>query len=309
MPELPEVETIVRGLRRRLVGHRIVSARMTHPSILKTPAGEITRALEGATVREVRRWGKNILLGLEKQEAGGRRREAGGSGQQERSRKRQAGSRSRPATASCLLPPSFRSWLIVHLGMTGQLVIEPPRAGARPHTHAWLELESGQSLRYTDIRRFGRIQLAAAIPPELARLGPDPLEIGEREFIARLRSRAARVKALLLDQRFLRGVGNIYADETLFRAGIHPAALGRRMSRKRAAKLWAAMREVLHEAIAHGGSSTSDYVDAGGRRGGFQLRHRVYGRGGQPCLNCGRTLRRAIIAGRSSVWCARCQRK
>jgi formamidopyrimidine-DNA glycosylase len=275
MPELPEVETIVRGLRPRLVGRRVVRARIAHPGIVKGRAAALTAGLEGATVREVRRFGKHILLRL------GRRGQAGSH------------------------------WLIVHLGMTGQLVVEPTRRAARPHTHARLELAGGESLRYTDPRRFGRLRVTPdeGLPAELSRLGPEPLEIGEEDFVWRVRGRAARMKSLLLDQRFLRGVGNIYADEILFRARIHPATPGRRISPKRAKNLWRAMRQVLEEAIALGGSSVSDYVDAAGQPGGFQFLHRVYGRAGQPCVNCRARLRRAIIAGRGTAWCPKCQRK
>jgi len=275
MPELPEVETIVRGLRSRLAGRRVVRARIAHPGILKARAAALTARLEGATVREVRRFGKHILLRL------GRRGQAG------------------------------NYWLIVHLGMTGQLVVEPRQRAARRHTHAWLELAGGESLRYIDPRRFGRLWVTPGedLPEELSRLGPEPLEIGEEDFVRRVRSRAARMKSLLLDQRFLRGVGNIYADETLFRARIHPATPGRRISPKRAKNLWRVMRQVLEEAIALGGSSVSDYVDAAGQPGGFQFQHRVYGRAGQPCVDCGARLLRAIIAGRGTAWCPKCQRK
>ena len=275
MPELPEVETIVRGLRACLPGRRIQAVTIRQPAILKTPPRRFIGCLLGAVIKDVRRFGKHILLRM------GRRGE----------------------DRTC--------WLIVHLGMTGQLVVEPTRRAARRHTHAWLELEGGESLRFIDPRRFGRLRVTSGedLPEELSRLGPEPLEIGAEDFVRRVRSRAAGMKSLLLDQRFLRGVGNIYADETLFRAGIHPATPGRRISPKRAKNLWRAMRRVLQEAIALGGSSVSNYVDAAGQPGGFQFRHRVYGRAGQPCVNCGARLRRAIIAGRGTAWCPKCQRK
>lgn len=198
--------------------------------------------------------------------------------------------------------------------MTGQLVLEASSQPARPHTHACFELGGGETLRYTDIRRFGRMEVTPPsaqprLPARLERLGPEPLEITEQAFIQRIRARKARLKALLLDQRFLRGLGNIYADESLFLAGLHPAAIGARLSAARAAQLWRAMREVLEQAIAHGGSSISDYVDADGETGWFQILHRVYGRSGEPCSTCGRKLRRAIIAGRGTTYCPHCQRK
>jgi len=275
MPELPEVETIVRGLRACLPGRHIQAVTIRQPAILKTPPRRFIGCLLGAVIKDVRRFGKHILLRM------GRHGQAG----------------------NC--------WLIVHLGMTGQLVVEPTRRAVRRHTHAWLELEGGESLRYIDPRRFGRLRVTPGedLPEELSRLGPEPLEIGAEDFVRSLRGRAARMKSLLLDQRFLRGVGNIYADETLFRARIHPATPGRRISPKRARNLWRAMRQVLEEAIALGGSSVSDYVDAAGQPGGFQFLHRVYGRAGQPCVDCGARLRRAIIAGRGTAWCPKCQRK
>ncbi len=284
MPELPEVETIVRGLRARLPGRRIQEVAVTQPSILRTPAARFVRALEGAEVREVSRFGKHIVMRM----------------QAVRSRRAARGS-----------PLSF--FWIVHLGMTGQLIVSPSAQPALPHTHAWFELDREESLRYIDIRRFGRMEITEpsaqpVLPARMERHGPEPLEISEQEFIERLRSRKARLKALLLDQRFLRGVGNIYADESLFRAGLHPAALASRLSPARAGRLWHAVREVLQEAIAHGGSSISDYVDASGQAGWFQESHRVYGRGGEPCLCCGARLRRAIVAGRGTAWCPRCQR-
>ncbi len=265
MPELPEVETIVRGLRRCLPGRRITGVALTQPRVLRTPAIAIEAAVTGARIQSVERRGKFILLRLRKHEP---------------------------------------FWLVIHLGMTGQLICEPAANPHPPHTHALFEMDNGTVLRYTDIRQFGRLELAAA---RLVKLGPDPLEISEAEFVQRLRTRAARVKALLLDQHFLAGLGNIYADEALFRAGVRPAAIGRRLSRLRAARLWRAVREVLEEAIAHGGSSISDYLDSEGRAGAFQERHRVYGRADEPCLNCASRLRRTIVAGRGTTYCPRCQ--
>ena len=143
---------------------------------------------------------------------------------------------------------------------------------------------------------------------EPARLGPDALAVSVEEFLERLAARRTRLKALLLDQSFVRGVGNIYADETLFRARIHPLAVAARLSRVRGRRLHAAMVEVLTEAIAKGGSSISDYVDADGRPGWFQLLHRVYQRTGEPCLVCGAPIRRILVATRATHYCPKCQR-
>ncbi len=304
MPELPEVETIVRGLRTCLPGRRIARV-MVGPAaaahILQTPPAEFVQALEGASVVAIQRYGKHILL-----------RMAPG----ERGRFEQTG-----------------FWWVVHLGMTGQFVCEPSWHELPRHTHACFELEpiqkiapnkpadegrraqmARQVLRYTDIRQFGRMEIFApdgnnALPPRLERLGPDPLAISESEFVRRMGQRTGRVKSLLLDQHFLRGLGNIYADECLFRAGVHPAACARRVSARRVAALFCATRSVLEEAIARGGSSVSNYLDALGQTGTFQQFHQVYRRDGQPCRRCGATLRRLLVAGRGSTFCPRCQRR
>jgi formamidopyrimidine-DNA glycosylase len=189
--------------------------------------------------------------------------------------------------------------------MTGKLLM-----GGRPgpHTHAVLRLDRG-ALLYDDPRQFGRIEVADALPARLARLGPEPLEIALSEFAARLKRRKARMKAVLLDQTFLRGLGNIYADEALFRARIHPLSVAARLRRPRVERLYEAIREVLREAIAAGGSSVSDYVDADGRKGFFQFSHRVYQRTGQPCLACQAAIRRVLVAQRGTHFCPCCQRR
>lgn len=191
--------------------------------------------------------------------------------------------------------------LTVHLGMTGKLLLEGTKD---VHTHGTLVLDQGV-LMYHDPRQFGRIQWNA----DLERLGPEPLEIGLEHFVERLRRRKARVKTLLLNQRFLAGLGNIYVDESLAIAGIHPLAIASRLSARKAAALHQAMREVLTLAIEHGGSSISDYVDANGNRGWFQTLHRVYGREGEPCLACGTPIRKIIVAQRGTHYCPRCQRR
>ncbi len=196
-------------------------------------------------------------------------------------------------------------YLIVHLGMTGRLLL-----GGQPgkHTHAILTLDSGVLL-YDDSRQFGRFQFSEGFPERIARLGPEPLEISFPDFALALKRRKTRIKALLLNQDFLRGIGNIYADEALFRAGIHPTALAYRLRGDRPRKLYDAIGAVLREAIAAGGSSISDYVDAQGRKGFFQVQHRVYQREGQPCLNCGKAIRRILVAQRSSHYCPACQKR
>jgi formamidopyrimidine-DNA glycosylase len=194
-----------------------------------------------------------------------------------------------------------RGTLTVHLGMTGKLLLDGTKD---THTHGTFVLDRGVLL-YDDPRQFGRILWNA----DLQRLGPEPLDITLQDFAARLRSRKARVKALLLNQRFLAGLGNIYVDESLAIAGIHPLAIASRVSASKAAALHQAVREVLTLAIEHGGSSISDYVDANGNRGWFQTLHRVYGREGEPCLTCGTPIRKIIVAQRGTHYCPRCQRR
>ena len=196
-------------------------------------------------------------------------------------------------------------YLIIHLGMTGRLLLGGP---AGKHTHAILTFDRG-SLLYDDSRQFGCLQYSAEFPERVAKLGPEPLEVAFEEFAAGLRRRKTRIKALLLNQSFLRGIGNIYADEALFRAGIHPLAIASRIRGERPRRLYEAIGAVLTEAIAAGGSSISDYVDGEGRKGFFQLHHRVYQRTGEPCANCGKPIRRLLVAQRSSHYCPGCQKR
>jgi formamidopyrimidine-DNA glycosylase len=193
--------------------------------------------------------------------------------------------------------------------MTGQLLTCAPGVPVAPHTHVFFALDDGRELRYRDVRRFGSIRLSngevdAGI---LGDLGLDPLEASEDEFRARLAGRRARIKALLLDQHVLRGMGNIYTDESLWRARINPMRLGANLTREEVRRLYRAMREVLTEAIRLRGSSVSDYVDSAGERGGFQRRHRVYQRQGKKCGRCGAIIRHATVAGRSTHFCPGCQ--
>ncbi len=255
MPELPEVETVVRTVAPRLVGRRLVAVRC----FTKKPWARSVRRAAGQTIHEVRRYGKFILLRLDD------------------------------------------GVLAIHLGMTGKLLAEGDKG---PYTRAALVLDEGQVL-FDDVRQFGSVRWLKQAPEHL---GPDALEIPVEEFVRRLGQRKARVKALLLNQAFLRGLGNIYADESLFRASIHPLADAARLSRKRALALHRAIGEVLTAAIAKGGSSVSDYVDANGDRGWFQIDHRVYQRTGEPCLVCGTPIRRILVAQRGTHYCPKCQR-
>jgi formamidopyrimidine-DNA glycosylase len=274
MPELPEVETVVRGLERELPGRVIIDVRLGKTDFIEDPVALLER-LPGARIRGARRAGKFLYLELDSA------RDAGGN--------------------FCLL---------VHLGMTGQFTIRRAGEFEARHTHATFSLDDGRELRYTDARRFGRILIVSPerLREKLSLLGSEPLEATFEEFRARLAKRRARVKALLLDQRVFRGLGNIYCDEGLWRARIHPARLGASLREKELRRLYAALRRVLTEAIRLRGSSFSDYVDADGRPGEFQLRHRVYQREGKPCPRCGAAIRRGMVAGRSSYHCPKCQR-
>ncbi len=196
-------------------------------------------------------------------------------------------------------------YLMIHLGMTGRLLLGGP---AGKHTHAILTFDRG-FLLYDDSRQFGCLEFSEEFPGRVARLGPEPLEISFEEFAARVKIHKTRVKSLLLNQTFVRGVGNIYADEALFRSGIHPLAVASRLRGERVRRLYDAMVAVLTEAIAAGGSSISDYVDAEGRKGFFQFSHRVYQRTGEPCTVCGAPIRRVLVTQRSSHFCPRCQRR
>jgi formamidopyrimidine-DNA glycosylase len=199
--------------------------------------------------------------------------------------------------------------LLVHLGMTGQLAPSPAAQPCEKHTHVCLLLDDGRELRYTDARRFGRIAYLTEVPlaEELVGFGADPLEVSSEEFARRIRGRRARIKALLLDQGVLRGVGNIYADESLWRAKIHPARLGANLRAKQAEMLRRVLQQILQKAIALRGSSISDFLDAEGEPGEYQRHHRAYGREGKSCYRCKTLIRRAIVAGRSSYFCPKCQ--
>ena len=262
MPELPEVESVVRSLRPGLVGKRILNAELKNGRVLIGSAAAASRALAGRRVIRIERHGKFIAIHLD------------------------------------------QGFLVVHLGMTGRLLLN---AEPGKWTHAVFTLDRGTMI-YDDPRQFGRIEFGRELPARVARLGPEPLEVEREEFARRLAQRASPIKAVLLNQAVVRGVGNIYADETLFRAGVHPKRRARSLSAGRAAKIHAAMREVLSEAIAAGGSSISDYVDADGAKGWFQVELRAYGRTGEPCTVCGAAIKRILVGQRSTHYCPKCQR-
>ncbi|HEV2140939.1 MAG TPA: bifunctional DNA-formamidopyrimidine glycosylase/DNA-(apurinic or apyrimidinic site) lyase [Candidatus Dormibacteraeota bacterium] len=274
MPELPEVETIVADLRPHLVGRTILRAELAFPTIVRHPEPEeFVDAIVGMRIESVGRRGKYILVHL-----------------------------------------SHDLLLVVHLGMTGQLRLVDDSAPLEKHTHVVLFLNDGRQLRYRDPRRFGRLLLgteAALLDArKMPRLGPEPIDpdFAADELYRRLRKRTAPLKAVLLDQKAIAGVGNIYADESLHRARLRPDRIAGSVSKKSAARLHESLRESLRTAIANRGSSVDTYRDAWGELGGQQEELRVYGRAGEPCFTCGRPLRSVRIAGRTTVFCTRCQR-
>jgi formamidopyrimidine-DNA glycosylase len=292
MPELPEVETIARGLAGRVTGDVIESVWLgSKPEPLKSAASEIVATLESKRIAGVRRVGKHIVFDLEN----------GGRASSPVPRKPRGKSKARARTAP---PPSTTAQWIVHLGMTGRMLVCNPNQAIEKHTHAIARLASGRELRFVDPRRFGRLSVAHGF--EAA--GSEPLEVKLEPFVDLFRGRKTPIKSALLNQKLLRGVGNIYADEALFRSGIRPRRRAASLTRNDLLRLYAAIPEVLKEAIKLGGSSVSNYVDADGEEGFFQLQHRVYGREGEPCLVCKTPIKRIVIAGRSSHYCPRCQK-
>ncbi|HTQ60955.1 MAG TPA: bifunctional DNA-formamidopyrimidine glycosylase/DNA-(apurinic or apyrimidinic site) lyase [Candidatus Solibacter sp.] len=281
MPELPEVETVARGLRRTIIGRRIVSVSLGKTDFIDDPTA-LEQHLPGRRIEAVDRYGKFMLLRL---------------------------SPVHRNASECSSGAAESAALLIHLGMTGHIAPKPAAQPCEKHTHVSFLLDDDRELRYTDARRFGRLAYLSSGPlaEELRNFGADPLEISAEDFVIQTRSRRARMKSLLLDQGFLRGVGNIYADESLWRAKIHPARLGASLKREQAKTLHRVLREILQKAIVLRGSSISDFLNADGEPGEYQLHHRVYGREGERCNRCGATIRRAIVAGRSSYFCPRCQ--
>ena len=270
MPELPEVETTRRGIAPHLIGHRVSAAVLRRPALRWPIAPEVAARLPGQRISDVRRRAKYLLLDT--------------------------------AVGSALL----------HLGMSGSLRVLPAATPAGPHDHVDLSLDSGRVLRFTDPRRFGCLlwQAPGSTHDLLAGLGPEPLEPGfDGDYLfARAGGRSAPVKTFLMDQRTVVGVGNIYAAEALFLAGIHPARAAGRVARARYGALAEAVKQVLAHAIARGGTTLRDFLGPDGAPGYFEQELLVYGREGQPCRTCGTPLRGSRLGQRATVYCPRCQR-
>jgi formamidopyrimidine-DNA glycosylase len=280
MPELPEVETVANGVDARIRGERIEDVWFSSKrEPMKTPPAAMAKALTGGTIERVHRVGKHIVFDF--------------------------------------LPDSNRDpiqW-IVHLGMTGRLLVAETDVPRPLHTHGVLVLRSGRELRFVDARRFGRMGIHNIQKSDrgeeisgFSGPGKEPLRISKADFRQLFHGRRTSIKAALLNQSLLHGVGNIYADESLFRAGIRPRRMASRLTAQELDRLHGTVQKVLREAIRLGGSSVSDYVDAAGERGFFQLRHNVYMRTGEPCLVCGTPIRRIVIGGRGTHYCPVCQR-
>jgi formamidopyrimidine-DNA glycosylase len=275
MPELPEVETVRRGLAMRLTGRRIVHAELRRPDLRRPFPPLLAERLKGARIGELSRRGKYILIELDD-----------------------------------------NGLLLLHLGMSGRITAGGDNAPDEKHDHVVLRLDDGTVVRFNDPRRFGLIDYiergAEAAHPLLAAMGPEPLEKGfDGAYLSRvLAGKLTPIKSALLDQKIVAGLGNIYACEALYRAGISPRRLAATVTGVRAARLAAAVREVLDEAIAAGGSSLRDYVQANGELGYFQHRWAVYGKEGEPCpgCTCAEGVRRISQAGRSSFFCGKRQR-
>lgn len=276
MPELPEVETVRQGLERRVLGRTISDVRVVSPHVVRGDPGRFQRGIEGARVSSLRRKGKTLALEL--------------------------------AFADSRAP----EYLLIRLGMTGQLVVARHDATVLPHTHVRMALDAGdEELRYRDPRRFGMLRYCTAREAEkvFGSLGPDALEMTESEFESAISGRRGAVKSWLLNQHVLAGLGNIYADEALFEAQIHPETPAGRIPKPARLRLYNAIQGVLRHAVSLQGTSFRDYIDIEGRQGAFEPLLRAYHRTGEPCPRCGATIRKVTISGRSSHFCPRCQRR
>lgn len=274
MPELPEVETVRQGLLKRALRRRLAAIEVHNPLVIVGSADDFTKAVAGRRIQSVVRKGKALALELVAKNGAAPR------------------------------------YLLVRLGMTGQFTVVPQGTPLEPHTHVRMLFEGGaEEIRYRDPRRFGRLRCCTGKELDLifAALGPDAPEIAPDQFFRALYGRRGAIKAWLLNQKMLAGLGNIYADEALFEAGIHPMAQPGRMAEATARRLHRAVRSVLARAVALQGTSFRDYIDIEGRPGNFRPRLKVYQRAGEPCRRCGKTIRRVVVCGRSSHFCPNCQ--
>jgi formamidopyrimidine-DNA glycosylase len=274
MPELPEVETVLRGLKVRALGRQITTVDVRHPGAIAGSPEHFALNVEGRRIVRLERRGKAIGVELR------------GENTKE---------------------PSF---LLIRLGMTGQFTVNPCNEPLEPHTHVRLALDEGrEEIRFRDPRRFGRLRSCSRqeLDEIFGRLGPDAQQITEVQFMRAMRGRKGAIKSWLMNQQVLAGLGNIYADEALFVARIHPLAQPGRVSVGKARLLFRAIQRILDRAVSLQGTTFRDYIDIEGRPGNYTPRLRVYQRTGEPCRRCKTKIRRVVIAGRSSHFCPRCQ--
>lgn len=303
MPELPEVETVARTLDAKARGRSIVSIWLgSKPEPFRSRPQAIADVLTGSTIERAHRVGKHVVVELVRHAEG----------------EKKCGETKRGSATNSL---GWRGQWLIHLGMTGQLLVCGSDTPLPPHTHAIAHLDDGREIRFVDPRRFGRLSIIDLNEPgndasggdpmptrRFAGSGQEPLEISALAFRGLFRNRRAPIKSALLNQKLLHGVGNIYADESLFRAGIRPRRQSGRLTAKDLERLRLALQDVLRSAIAAGGSSVSDYVNADGEPGFFQFEHKVYLRTGEPCLVCDEPIRRIVLGGRGTHFCRKCQR-
>jgi formamidopyrimidine-DNA glycosylase len=267
MPELPEVETVVRTLRPHVTGRRIIAVDLRRTDILEPTGSDLRTLLQGRTIQSIERRGKRIVFSLDDGNA-----------------------------------------FYIHLGMSGKLTVELPDSVVRKHTHLIIATTDAQ-LRFCDPRRFGGIWWLGKEKSPDHDMGPEPLHMRPEQFLRNLHRTKRAIKTALLDQRLVAGLGNIYADEALFLAKIHPQKPANRLTKSEVTKLNLAIKQTLKAAIKHKGSSLRDYTDGNGRQGKYQHRHQVYHRTDQPCGVCDKPIQRIVLGGRSTHFCSNCQRR
>ena len=276
MPELPEVETVVRGLRPLITDKIVTAVEIREENMIAYPENDIeafTNSLTGSKIEAINRRGKYIIMEL-----------------------------------------STDKNMVIHLRMTGKLLVKEVKEFRDKHTHVIFSLNDGQEIRFNNIRKFGRVYLIDKNHPEqaggLADLGPEPLsdELTVEEFKKLFEKRRALMKSLLLNQHFIAGIGNIYADEILFRSGIRPDRKANTLNDTEKEEVYNKMREILKKGIIYGGTSFSDYVNAFGEKGSFQEELRVHQREGEECFDCGSIIEKIKVSGRSTYFCSQCQK-
>ncbi len=270
MPELPEVETVIRGLKKTILGKTIQKVEVFYPKVIKQELPKFSRNLENSSIEKITRRGKNILISLS----------------------------------------NGKTWL-THLGMTGHLFFHSNNnLTAEKHDVLKIRFKNNSGeLRFEDMRKFGKTYTVEEHPPKsMEKLGPEPLKVSFEHFAKIIKERKRKIKPALLDQSLIAGIGNIYADESLFEAKIHPETRTDQLNQQKLSALYQAIKKTLKKAIQTGGSSVRSYVDVEGRKGFFQIFHKVYGKERERCPRCKAKIKRIVVGQRSSHFCPRCQR-